>query len=106
MAETKQFTVEGEVSLAYFWRTGERDSRHVLLKDSNAPSENDLAIVPASEQRLETYIAQILGFPNDAEYDEMLRHLEELRKQGMRPAEGQPDYVREGVRLRITVEVL
>ena len=63
-------------------------------------------MVSASERRLESYIADNLGFPDDAEFDLMFQGLNELRKKGLRPAEGMPDFVREGTRLRITVEVL
>lgn len=103
MAETKAITLEGEVKLAYF--TSEHDSKRILLQDENAPT-NGPATVPASERRLESFICDQLGFPNDGEYDEMFRHLEDLRKRQLRPAEGVPDFEREGVRLRITVEVL
>jgi len=104
MAETIQFTLEGEVTLAYF--SGERDSRHILIDDNGARDDGNPATVPASTRRLEAYICEKLGFPNDAEYDEMFKKLEELRKQGLRPVEGLPDGVRENVKLRISVEVL
>jgi hypothetical protein len=104
MAETIQFTLEGEVTLAYF--SGERDSRHILIDDNGAQDNGDPATVPTSTRRLEAYICEKLGFPNDAEYDEMFKKLDELRKQGLRPVEGLPDGTRENVRLRISVEVL
>ena len=104
MAETTQFTVEGEVDLAYF--TGERDSRHVIIR----PDESDdrpVAVGDSSAgERLETRIANALNFPNDAEFDAMFKRLEELREKGLQPADGKPDMIREGVKLRITVEVL
>jgi len=103
MAETKQMVLEGEVKLAYF--SNERDSKHILLCDENAPT-NGPATAPVSERRLESFIADQLGFPNDAEFDEMFRHIDEMRKKGLRPAEGVPDYEREGVRVRISIEVL
>ena len=104
MAETTQFTLEGDVTLAYF--SGERDSRHILINDNGGRDDGNPATVPAGERRLESYICEKLGFPNDAEYDEMFRKLDELRKQGLRPVEGLPDGTRENVRLRISVEVL
>lgn len=103
MAETKSLTIEGEVKLAYF--SSERDSKRILLRDENAPT-NGPAAVPVSERRLESFICDQLGFPNDSEYEEMFRHLDDLRKRELRPAEGVSDFEREGVRLRITVEVL
>ena len=103
MAETTSFTLEGEMTLAYF--TGERDSKHVLLRDKDAVTDGPEAVA-VSERRLEAHIADALGFPSDTEFDEMFKNLDKLRKKGLRPAEGQPDGVREGVRLRITVEVL
>jgi hypothetical protein len=104
MAETTQFTLEGEMRLAYF--SGENDSRHILIDDNGGHDDGNPATVPTNERRLESYICEKLGFPNDAEYDEMFKKLDELRKQGLRPVEGVPDGVRENVRLRISVEVL
>lgn len=103
MAETKQVVLEGEVKLAYF--SNEHDSRHILIRDENA-STNGPAAVSVRERRLESFIADQLGFPNDAEFDEMFRRLDELRKKSLRPAEGVADFEREGVRLRITIEML
>jgi len=103
MAETKAIVIEGEMTLAYF--TGERDSKHILIRDENANTDGPAA-VPVSERRLEAYIADQLGFPNDVEFDEMFKRLDTLRQKGLRPAEGQPDGKRENVRLRVTVEVL
>lgn len=103
MAETKQFVLEGKMALAYF--IGERDSKHVLIEDKDAASDGP-ETVSTSQRRLESKIASELGFPNDAEFDEMHKKMETLRKKGLRPAEGIPDCVREGVKLRITVEVL
>jgi hypothetical protein len=91
------------VKLAYF--IGERDSRQILIQDENAPI-NGPAVVPASERRLEAFIVDQLGFPNEAEFDQMHRKLDNLRDKGLRPAEGIPDCVRDGVKLRVTVEVL
>jgi len=103
MAETTQFVIEGEMTLAYF--SGERDSKHILIRDENAATDGPEAVA-ISERRLESYIADQLNFPDDAEFDGMFKKMDELRKKGLRPAEGQPDGKREGVRLRVTVEVL
>ena len=103
MAETKQFVLEGEMTLAYF--IGERDSKHVLIEDEDAASDGP-ETVSTSQRRLESKIADELGFPSNSEFDEMHQQMENLRKKGLRPAEGIPDCVREGTKLRITVEVL
>lgn len=103
MAETKQFVLEGKMALAYF--IGERDSKHVLIEDKDAASDGP-ETVSTSQRRLESKIADELGFPSDAEFDEMHQKLDKLRKKGLRPEEGIPDSIREGVKLRITVEVL
>lgn len=106
MAETKQFVLEGEMALAYF--IGERDSKHVLIEDKDAAGGPTAGpeTISTSQRRLESKIADELGFPSDSEFDEMYRKLDEFRKKGLRPAEGIPDCVREGTKLRITVEVL
>jgi hypothetical protein len=103
MAETKAITLEGEVKLAYF--NSERDSKHILIQPEGVPSDGPMTS-PIGERRLESFIADQLGFPNDSEFDAMFRHLDDLRKRGLRPAEGVPDCEREGVRVRITLEVL
>ena len=101
--ETKKFVLEGAITLAYF--TGEQDSKHVLIEDPNAASDG-LSTVSTSQRRLEAKIADELGFPNEAEFDGMFAKLDKLRKKGLRPVEGVPDGIREGVKLHITVEML
>lgn len=101
MAETTKFVIEGVVTLAYF--TGHRDPRQVLL---TTPPVNGAVSVDGGSERLEGKIAEELGFPNESEFDMMFQKLEELREQGLRPDKGQPDMVREGTKLRITVEIL
>lgn len=103
MAETTKFVIEGEMALAYF--TGEQDSKHVLIEDKDASSDGK-ATVSSSQRRLESKIADELGFPSEAEFDEMFDKLDKLRKKGLRPVEGVADGERRGVKLRITVEVL
>ena len=103
MAETTLFVLEGDVSLAYF--IGETDSKHVLIDDPNAATDGP-ETVSVTQRRLESKICDELGFPNEAEFDIMYKKLQELREKKLRPVEGVPDGTREGVRLRITVEVL
>ena len=103
MAETKKFVLEGAVTLAYF--SGERDSKHVLIEDTDSASDGPETI-SISQRRLENKIANELNFPNDKEFDDMFAKLDKLRKKGLRPVEGVPDGERKDVKLRITVEVL
>jgi hypothetical protein len=106
MADTTKFVIEGDMALAFF--SGECDSSHVLLKDNadGGPGEVPIASGSSDEgERLETKIARELGFPNDSEFNEIFRKLDDLREKGMRPIEGVPDGTRD-VKLRITVEVL
>ena len=85
MAEMKEFTVEGEATLGRF-----DDGNHVRIDG----------------ERIEDLIARQLEFPNDEEWQEMMGRLDKLREDGLAPADGEPDVLREGVRLRIEVEVL
>jgi len=103
MAETTKFVIEGDVTLAYF--TGHREPRQIIL---NVPPPADSAGVPeeCGCDRLEGKIAEELGLPSESEFDAMFAMLDKLREQGLRPAKGQPDMLREGTKLRITVEVL
>lgn len=103
MAETKKFVLEGEVSLAYF--ADEQDSKHVLLKPKDGESDK-VETASSGQDRLEAKIASELDFPSDAEFDQVFTKLDDLREKGLRPAEGVPIVSREGVNLRITVEVL
>ena len=98
MAETTQFTIEGSMTLAYY--ADQRHSKRILIANEG---EEDSAF--DVNESLETKIANSLNFPDDAEFDEVFRKMEELRKQGLRTEEGVPDGTRE-VQLRITVEVL
>ena len=101
MADTTKFVLEGDFTLAYFGE--ESDSKHVLIKDEDKSSD---AVVGGSNTRLEAKIAEELGFPTNAEFDEIFERNEKLREQGLRSAAGEPDMTRENVQLRITVEVL
>ncbi len=102
MAETTQFVIEGEFTLAYF--ADEQNSKHVLIREEDCNSEQPCALV-GSQPRLETKIADEIGFPTDSEFDEIFSSLEEMRGQGVRPEEGVPVMTRQ-TKLRITVEVL
>ncbi|MHC4297945.1 MAG: hypothetical protein ACYS7Y_11630 [Planctomycetota bacterium] len=104
MAETKKFVVEGDVSLAYF--AEESDSRHVLLKPEKSNASEGALVDSSQGVRLEAKIANELNFPTDAEFDQLYRQLDDMRERGVRPADGVPNVTRDGVRLRITVEVL
>jgi hypothetical protein len=107
MADMVRFQLEGEIALAY--DASERYGKHVLVDVDGGPDDaREVPLVCGCGERihLEEYIARQLGFPNDAEFDEMIKRLDELRSKGLQPADGVPDIVREGVKLRITVEVL
>jgi hypothetical protein len=107
MAEVTSFQLEGEIALAY--DANERYGKHVLVDVDGGPGEVPVAGADCGcgeRMHLEQYVAQQLGFPNDAEFDAMIKRLDELRNKGLQPADGVPDIVREGVKLRITVEVL
>ena len=91
------FTIEGDAILGYF--SDQVDDRHVRIKDDN---ENEESI----GERVEQLIARSLNFPNDAEFDQHFERMAALREQDLQPADGQPDLVREGIRLRITVSVV
>ena len=80
-----EFTVEGDVTLGRF-------------DDGNR--------VTIDGERVEDLIARQLGFPSDEEWEAMSERLSSLRADGLAPADGEPDIVREGVRLRIEVEVI
>ncbi len=100
MAETTHFVMEGDFTLAYF--SGECHSKRILLKAKKSSSDGPVD----PQQYLEGKIADELGFPNEDEFDEIFMKIDELREKGLRPAMGEPDGVREGMKLRITVEVL
>lgn len=108
-----EFTIEGDVVLGYFAGEPSDRDRVVRIKDNNDDSQVDSPSVPPGVPdgesigtRVESLIARSLGFPNDAEFQEMSRRMEALREQALQPAEGTPDITRENVRLRITVEVI
>lgn len=100
MAETTQFVIEGEFILAYF--ADEQNSKHVLIHEEDNASDGALI---SAQPRLETKIADELGFPTDSEFEEIFSTLDKMREQGMRPEEGMPVKTRQ-TKLRITVEVL
>lgn len=107
MAETKKFVLEGKVTLAYF--ADENDGKHILLKPQDTGSKTTPGVDPSTlgtQERLEAKVADELSFPSDTEFDEVFEKLEALRADGLRPDVGVPIVTREGVNLRITVEVL
>ncbi len=99
MAETTKFTIEGSMSLAYF--ADERHSKRVLIEEK----DSDGSDIGGNSPSLSSKIASSVGFPNDAEFDELYRKLDNLREQGLRTEEGVPDVTR-SVEMRITVEIL
>ena len=96
MSITK-FTIEGEAVMGFFG--SELNDRQVRIKDTNDPSDE-------MGTNLEQLVARSLNFPNNGEFEAMSERLSQLRDQGLQPMEGAPDIVREGTRLRITVEVV
>jgi hypothetical protein len=86
MANVTEFTVEGDAVLGF--------------------SSDDGSQVFIDGKRVEQLIAEMLGFPDEAEFDEMITRLSALREQGLMPATGEPDISREGLRLSIEVKVI
>jgi len=103
MANTTQFTIEGPMTLAY--SSDDLYPRRVLIHPEEEEGSSDAPVCGDCAKSLESKIAKEIGFPNDAEFDEIFRKNGELRKQGLRTEEGVPDGTRE-VQLRITVEIL
>lgn len=91
------FTIEGDAILGYF--SDQVDDRHVRIKDDNDGDES-------IGERVEQLIARSLNFPNDEEFEQHFERMQSLRDQELQPADGLPDVVREGTRLRITVSVV
>lgn len=99
------FTIEGDAILGYFSDQPAGADRHVRIKDDNASGEANPGEVSIGD-RVEQIIATSLKFPNDGEFDDFFQQVNELREKGLQPADGVADITREGVRLRITVEVI
>jgi len=104
MAEMKKLVVEGDVTLAYF--ADQMHSKRVLI-DTETTGDGLVDSSPgsSSQESLGTRIANEIGFPNDTEFDEFYRKMEELRQKGLRTEEGTPDVTRQ-MKMRITIEVL
>ena len=102
----KSFVVEGDVTLAYF--VGGEMSRHVLLEtpETLAQVQGPATSNRPEPVRLETYIAQQLGFPNQEEFDAVYKLIDDLRQKGLQLAPDEPACARETMKMRITVEVL
>lgn len=102
------FTIEGDAILGYFSDQPAGADRHVRIKDDDASDTSDEANPGEVSigDRVEQIIANSLKFPNDGEFDDFFQRVNELREKGLQPADGVADITREGVRLRITVEVV
>ena len=94
----QEFTIEGEATLGYFSDKFD-DDRQVRIK-TVGDSEESIG------SRVEQVIAKALNFPNEDEFDEFFQKMEALRQQDLQPADGMPDVVRQGFRLKIEVEML
>jgi hypothetical protein len=106
MAEMKKLVIEGDVTLAYF--ADQYHSKHILLDiepDSDALAGSAPEVAGGPKETLGTRIGNEIGFPNDAEFNEFYRKMEELREKGLRTEEGVPDVTRQA-KMRITIEVL
>ena len=100
MAEMTKLVVEGDVTLAYF--ADQVDSKRVLIDTKT--TDGDL-VDSSPQESLGTRIANEIGFPDDAEFNELYHKMDELRQQGLRTEEGVPDVTRQA-KMRITIEVL
>ena len=93
----EEFVIEGEATLGYF---GDQvDDRHVRIK-TDGDSEESLGA------RVEQTIARALNFPNSDEFDAFFQKMDALRQKDLQPADGTPDVIRDGFKLRIRVEVV
>ena len=109
MTAFTDFTLEGDAILGYFSDKPSDSDRSVRIKtdDDSSTSVPMMAGMPETlGDRIETLIARSLGFPNDAEFDAHSQRMQDLRAKNLQVAEGVPDITREGIRLRITVEVI
>ena len=95
MSFTK-FTVEGDIVLGYHADEMSDRDRGVRIKEDGKDESSSL----------ESIIARSLGFPDDDEFQAHSERMDSLRQQELQPADGTPDIVREGVRLRVSVEVI
>lgn len=86
MSEMTAFTIEGNIELEH---------------DTDSGSK-----VKIDGECLSCIIANNFDFPNENEWDAMFQHLESLREQGMQPLDGEPDVVRQGPKVRVTVELV
>lgn len=86
MPEVTEIEFEGVLTLGYF-------------SDSEASR-----CVKLDGERVADLIARTLNFPDDAEFETMFQRLEQMREQGVRPAEGEPDVMREAGRYKISIE--
>lgn len=101
------FTVEGDAILGYFASRPFKQDRSVSLVIEG--SEEELSVEGEGLSlgtSIEHMIARNLNFPNDEEFEANSDRMRTLRETGLRPAEGVPDIIRPGTRLRVTVEVI
>ncbi len=90
MAES--FVIEGSATLTYCAGDSERG---VILTEGG------------TQKPIEEAIAEKLNFPDNEEFDQMLQTIRDRRASSdPYPIGNEPDMVRQGVRLRVTVEVL
>jgi hypothetical protein len=101
---TQQIVFEGDVKLEY--SAGDTD-REIIITEPPTPETMTADVVTGGYQpeALANYIARQLGFPSNAEFDEMLQKIRAQQASGTYNCE-ERDATREGVRLRVTVEVL
>lgn len=93
----KEFTLEGEAIFRYYGsEVRDREVRMVTA------GENPEGVGEA----LEAIVARSLGFPSDEEFESMMDQQRSLAEQELQPADGAPDIVRRGMRLKIEVEVM
>lgn len=85
MPEVNEIEWVGELTLGFTSEEGERCLRLDGVKVSEL-------------------ISQALDFPNEEEFDVMFRRLEQMRENGVRPLEGEPDVMREAGRYKISIE--
>jgi len=92
----QQIVFEGDVTLEY--SAGDTD-REINI------TELPTAVNDYQPESLANYIARKLGFPDEIEFDAMLQKLRTQQVEGTYVC-NERDATREGVRIRVTVDVL
>lgn len=100
----QQIVFEGDVTLEY--SAGDTD-REILITEPATPETvtGDTVTGGYQPESLANYIARQLGFPSEVEFDGMLQKLRAQQAAGTYNCE-ERDATREGVRLRVTIDVL